>query len=64
MLSSVRVGEVVSVAMTCPIKRDLWDGLLESGARAVSNSAWDFAVGAAVVLLKIPRQTNGQVVRR
>ena len=64
MLSSVNLCEVVSVAMTCPIRRDLWDGLLESGARAVSNRAWDFSVGAAVVLLKIPRQTNGQVVSR
>lgn len=64
MLSSVTVGEVVRVAMTCPMSKTLWFGLLESGARAVSNMACDFSVGADDVLLNIPRQINGQVVNR
>ena len=49
MLSSVTVDDVVRVARTWPMRRDLWLGFVESGARAASYKACVFVVGAAVV---------------
>ena len=64
MLRSLTVGPVVKVPMTCPISRDLCAGFCESVTRAVSCVACVSGLGAAEVLLKRPRDKEGQVVRR
>jgi hypothetical protein len=64
MASSVIAGAAILVAITMAIRTDFRFGVAESGGCAASYIDAVEAVGGDDLVVKSPRQSSGQTVRR